>query len=399
MNQFTDLIDEVLTIVKKGQKKRIAWRRHLHQNPELSFQEHDTTDYIAREIKKLKLKPVPIKIPTGLVADLNGTGPGRTIALRTDIDALPVQERTGLAYRSRRPGRMHACGHDMHMATVLGAASVLNRMRHKFAGKVRFIFQPAEEMPPGGARPMIAGGVLKAVDMILGLHVDPDLPVGTISLRDGPVMASVYDFDIAIKGRGGHAARPHTAVDAIAVASEVIESLQKTVSREVDPMSAVALSIGKIEGGAARNVIADHVIMNATCRAMNPSIARKMPGLIKRTIGGVCRARGAMFEIEEIASYPVLKNSPAANRLLERNYVSLFGKRRIVQTEMVLGGEDFACYVEKIPGAMFRLGIRNKRIGADKPWHSPEFIADEEALTYGTALMVLSALDFLNSPK
>ncbi len=368
---------------------------NLHRHPELSFQEYDTTAFIAELARKLRLKLIPTSLETGLLAELSSGRKGPTIAVRTDIDALPVKEKTGLKFESRNAGLMHACGHDMHMAVVLGAAAVLAGLRDRFTGKVRFIFQPGEEKPPGGARPMIAAGALKDVEMILGLHVDPDLPTGTISLRDGPVMASVYDFDLVIHGRGGHAARPHSAVDAIATAAEVIDSIQKIVSREINPVSPAAITFGRIEGGTARNIVADRVTLTGTARVLDPALARSIPKLIKRSASGVCRARGAKCEMREIASYPVLKNHRVANELMARNYSTLFGARKIRTTDLVLGGEDFACYVDEIPGAMFRLGIRNKKLGADKPWHSPEFIADEEALVYGTSLIVSSVMDFL----
>jgi amidohydrolase len=268
-------------------------------------------------------------------------------------------------------------------------------MRPSIKGQVRFIFQPAEEKPPGGARPMIENGALKKVAAIFGLHVDPNLPVGTIGLRDGPTMAAVYDFHITIHGRGGHAARPQLAVDAITTAAEVIESVQKVVSRETDPISPVVITFGRIEGGTARNIIADRVWLAGTARTLSAHSFKKVPALIRRTVKGVCHARGATFELSEIADYPILVNDPQINRLFAENHEALVGKKKIAQIEPTMGGEDFACYLQKVPGATFRLGARNKKIGADKSWHSPEFIVDEAAMLYGTALLAASAIDYL----
>jgi len=389
--------EDILRRVRKLHAQQIKWRRRLHQFPELSLKEHQTTAFLSDELRKRKLKFLPLKMETGVLAELTGSRPGRTVAIRSDIDALPITEKSGVPFSSKHPGVMHACGHDAHMATVLGAAAILAEMRTDLRGSVRFIFQPAEEQPPGGARPMIANGALKNVDVIFGLHVDPHLPTGKISLRDGPTMASVYDFDIVVHGKSGHAARPHSAVDAVSIAAEIVEAVQKIVSRELNPISPAAVTFGTISGGTARNVIADRAVISGTARALDKDVARRLPRLIKRTVAGVCRARGAKYDVIEVAGYPLLVNDPSVNRLLERNFHALFGPRPVPQTELMLAGEDFGCYLEKVPGAMFRLGIRNKKIRADKPWHSSEFIIDEAAMVYGTALLVAATLDYLGS--
>ena len=388
--------EELLKLVRQRHRDQVSWRHHLHQFPELSTEERETSKFIAKHVRQFGLKILPIKMETGVLAELAGARPGRTVAIRSDIDALPITEQTKVSYKSKHPGVMHACGHDMHMAVVLGAAAVLSELRDRLPGKVRFIFQPAEEQPPGGARPMIANGAMKGVDIILGLHNEPNLPTGKISLRDGPVMASVYDFDLIIHGRSGHAARPHTAVDAIATAAEIVESLQKVVSREINPMASTVISFGSIEGGTARNVVADRVVLKGTSRALTEEVARQVPKLIKRTVAGICKARNARFELIEVAGYPILRNDAAVNRLLKTTYDSLFGTGKVKETEMMLGGEDFACYLDEAPGAMFRLGIRNKKIKADRPWHSSDFMVDDDAIVYGTALMVAATLNYLH---
>jgi len=395
MPDVSALRKDILAHTRKVHAAQVKWRRHIHQYPEISNEEFETTAFLRKQVKRLGLKILPLKMPTGLLAEIRGSKSGPTVAIRADIDALPVLEQTGLPFASKIKGRMHACGHDLHTATVLGTAAVLTKMREHLAGNVRFLFQPAEETPPGGARPMIANGALKNVATIFGIHTDPHLAVGKIGLRDGPAMASVYDFDLIIKGKGGHAARPHTAVDAIVIAAEVVGSIQKIVSREIDPVTPVAVTFGRIEGGTARNVVADRVTLVGTARTFSKAARKRVPALIRRTVSGVCRAHGAGFEIIEAASYPVLVNDPATNRLFARNQELLFGKNRVTEAQTVLGGEDFACYLQKVPGAWMRLGVMNKQIGADQPWHSPRFIVDEEAMYYGTALLVAATLDYM----
>lgn len=395
MPDVTALKKDILAQAKKIYAAQVKWRRHIHQRPEVAYEEFQTTAYVRKLVKELGLKVLPLNMPTGLLAEIKGAKSGPTVAIRADIDALPVAEATGLPFASKIPGRMHACGHDVHTAIALGTAAVLMKMREHLRGNVRFLFQPAEEMPPGGARPMIANGALKNVATIFGVHTEPHLAVGKIGLRDGPAMASVYDFDLIIKGKGGHAARPHTAVDAVVIAAEVVGSIQKIVSREIDPVTPVAVTFGQIEGGTARNVVADRVTLTGTARTFSRAARKRVPALIRRTVGGVCKAHGAGFEIIEAASYPVLVNDPATNRLFARNQEFLFGKNRVTEAQTVLGGEDFACYLQKVPGAWMRLGVMNKRIGADQPWHSPRFIVDEEAMYYGTALLVASTLDYM----
>lgn len=396
MPDVTSLKDKILRLSREMHKSQVKWRRHLHQFPETANEEFETTAYIKTLVQQLGLKLLPLKMPTGALAEIKGPRSGPTVAIRADIDALPVLEQTGLPYASKHRGRMHACGHDAHTAIALGTAAVLMKMHGELEGNVRFLFQPAEEMPPGGARPMIANGALKNVATIFGVHVEPHLAVGKIGLRDGPAMASVYDFDIIIKGKGGHAARPHTSVDAVTTAAEVVSSIQKIVSREIDPVTPVAVTFGKIEGGTARNVVADRVTLTGTARTFSKAARKKVPSLIRRTVGGVCRAHGAGFELIEAASYPVLVNDAATNRLYARNQELLFGKNRVTEAQTVLGGEDFACYLQEVPGSWMRLGVMNKKIGADQPWHSPRFIIDEEAMYYGTALLVASTLDYMN---
>lgn len=394
----------ILTLAHKLYPAQVRLRRKLHQRPELSNEETETTSLLSRELSRLGLKLNTYGLPTGVVAELKGNHPGPTIAVRSDIDALPVLEKSGLPFSSKIPGKMHACGHDAHMATVMTTAALLAKIPDEIHGTVRFIFQPAEETPPGGARPLIAAGALEnpRVCAILGLHVDPRVPVGKIGLRDGPTMASVNDFDITIEGSSGHAARPHDSIDAIAITGDVISALQKIVSRRVDPLHPVVLTVGRIAGGVARNVIANKVTMQVTLRTLEAADASRLLGLIKRTVSGICRAQGAKGKIEILASYPTLANDARINEIFRRSYTRLFGPGKVVKTDQVLGGEDFACYLEVVPGAMTRLGVRNPAIGATANWHSDKFIIDERSLYYGAALLahtVVSGLREMAPPE
>lgn len=401
MTDTGSLSRTILDLARSLHKQQVAWRRHLHQHPELSNEEYKTTEFLAGEVKKLGLKVQTLDMETGFMVDLPGTTnkSGRVVGLRTDIDALPVFERTGLPFKSKTDGKMHACGHDMHMSTVLGSMALLKDLRSEFDGTIRFFFQPAEEEPPGGAREFIARGALDDVDMIFGMHVDPHLPTGKISIRDGETMASVIDFDIIVHGVGGHAARPQNAVDAIVTAAEIVESMQKVVSRQMDPIASVAITFGKIAGGTARNVIADRVELTGTARTLSAAARKKLPKAITRVATNIAKAHGGKAEVNFVSDYPVLINHPKANRLISAAAEKVLGKGKVATTEQVLGGEDFACYLEKVRGAMFRLGIKNAAIGADKSWHSPQFIADEDALPVGTAVMVQAAIDALRDPK
>ncbi len=376
---------------------QVKWRRHLHQYPEISNQEFATTKFIREQLTRHKVSIIPARLKTGLAAVIKGKG-RRTVAIRADIDALSVCEINKIPFKSRHEGIMHACGHDVHTAIALGTAAILNDWKNDLKGTVKIFFQPAEESPPGGAESMIKAGLLAnpKVDMIFALHVDPTLPVGEISLRDGPTMASVTDFDIIVEGRGCHAARPHLGVDAIAVAAELIDSLQKVVSREIDPMATAVITFGTIRGGTARNVISDRVNLQGTARTLSQATRKALPSLIRRTAQGVARARGAKIQVNLLASYPVVENHAAANRILKKTAEDLIGSRAIKVTPQVMGGEDFAFFLQKVPGAMFRLGVKNSRIGADKGWHAPDFMVDEEAIFYGTAMMTAAVMNFLD---
>lgn len=402
------IAEKIKNISKEVFPSLVKLRRELHQYPELAFNEFKTSEKIAKELRKLRIDVKRPIAKTGLVGILNIGNPakggenkkGKTVALRADMDALPVVEQTNFSYKSKNKGIMHACGHDVHMACLIGAAKILTRLKEELPGKVKFIFQPSEEVSPGGAKPMIEAGVLKNPDVsgIFALHCDPAIPIGQIGVREGPTMAQADSFDITIIGKGGHGARPHDGVDAIVVAAQVIQALQTIVSRKINPLEPVVVSIGKIEGGSARNIICDRVVLKGTARTLNKDIAKKIPGLLKEIVLGITKSAGASFELNSYGGYPILINHPKATDLARSSIAKLFGKEAIFELRRpMMGGEDFAYYLQKIPGSFLRLGIRNPKKDAIYPWHHPEFTVDEDAIKIGSAVLAGIAFEFLSS--
>ena len=377
----------------------VKFRRELHQYPELAFSEIKTSQRVAKELKKLNVQVKTGIAKTGVVGILTGEKKGKTVALRADMDALPITEQTSLPYKSKNKGLMHACGHDAHMACVIGAATILSELKDQLNGNVKFIFQPSEESPPGGAKPMIQAGVLKNPDVsgIFGLHCDSSIPVGRIGVKEGPFMAQADSFDVIIKGIGGHGARPHDGIDAILVASQVIQALQAIASRKIDPVQPVVISVGKIEGGTKRNIICDRVTLEGTARSLSKEVAKRIPRLLKEIVSGIAKSAGASFELNYSLGYPVLINHPQATELARGTIAQMFGKQSIFEIKKpLMGAEDFAYYLEKVPGTFLRLGIKNPKKDAIYPWHHPKFTVDEDAIKIGASILTGVAFDFLN---
>ncbi|MCK5124727.1 MAG: amidohydrolase [candidate division Zixibacteria bacterium] len=375
----------------------IKLRRHFHRNPEVGHKEFQTTSKLKNELSKLGLQIFDGHAPTGLWAQLDTGKPGPVVAVRSDIDALPIEETSGLPYASKIKGFSHACGHDVHMAVLVGTAKILSKFCDDLRGKVKFLCQPAEEVPPGGANELIAAGVLKnpKVDAIVALHDDPTLPVGHIGIRDGVTMAAVFDFDIVVIGCTGHAALPHKAIDAIAIASHIITGLQQVVSRMVDPIDSVAISFGTIKGGTIRNGVAGEVYIEGTARSLSPSMTKKLPMIIKKAAVNIGRGLGAKVKFIPIAGYPLFESDARVNRFITDSYHRAYPKGKVHIVEKVLGAEDFASYLEIVPGAMFRLGVKNSAIGADKPWHHSSFTVDENAIEVGFVTMAATVTNLL----
>ncbi|MFO8148740.1 MAG: M20 family metallopeptidase [Trueperaceae bacterium] len=374
----------------------VAWRRHLHAHPELAYQEHATAAFVRERLEQLGLRPSPpLAGGTGLTCLIAGDTDGPTVALRADMDALPIQEATGADYASTVPGVAHLCGHDAHTTMLLGAAALLARRRPEH-GHVKLLFQPAEEGGAGAAR-MIEDGALEdpTVSAVFGLHVDPNQPVGALSVTPGPATAASDGLDIEIIGEGGHAARPHQAIDAIAVAAQVIVAIQQLVSRHTDPLQPLVITLGRIEGGFARNVIAPSVHLQGTARSFDPALRDRLPALLDRTVAGVTQAFGARHELTYRTGYPSLRNDAALIPTLADVVGELLGEGRLATGGPSLGGEDFAFYAQRVPGLMARLGVRNEALGLVHPLHHPRFDLDEGALPLGAAVLAGFARRYL----
>ncbi len=373
-------------------------RRKLHQNPELAFEEKETARLLKDELSRTSLKIARNIAKTGFTALLNGNGSGPVAGYRADMDALPVEEQTGLPFASKIPGRMHACGHDSHMAIAVGVARIVSELSDQFPGSVKFIFQPAEESPPGGARQMVADGALKNpdVDCIFGLHVDPAFKTGKVAVKDGPMLAGVNDLNIIVRGRGGHAAKPDNCIDAVVTASAIVQKLQSIVSRSINPLEPAVITIGKIQSGTVRNVIAETARLEGTIRGLSEKTLKILRKEIKRSVSNVARAHGATVELEFAEGYPPLENDRTANFFIRSATSELYGMGSVLELDSpMMAAEDFAFYLEQIPGAMYRLGVRNKRVGSIHPWHNNEFTIDEEAMKIGMSVSALAIIKFL----
>ncbi len=375
-----------------------ADRRQLHMYPEIGFQEHGTSKYIANRLQQIGISFKPGIAITGILGTIIGTaGPGKTVLLRADIDALPIEEQSEALYKSRNPGLMHACGHDAHTSILLGAATILNERRHEFAGTVKLVFQPAEECPPGGAIKMIEEGVMDnpKVDAAFGLHVTPQLEAGQLGFRAGPCTAASDRFQIVIKGKGGHAARPNTTIDAVVIAAHVVVALQTLVSRETSPTQPAVVTVGVIRAGDASNVIPGEATILGTVRSYDPDLRQQMSRRLPELAKGIARAMRADADVTYTFGYPSLVNDDKMTELAREVGRELVGANRITEVEPVLGGEDMSYFLQKAPGCFFRLGTGNKARGITFGNHHPKFDVDEAALPIGAAAMAGMALRFL----
>ncbi len=383
--------DDLRKDVEDLSGRLIAWRRELHRHPEVALKEEWTSAYLREHFKKLGL-PVKKMAGTGLRAVLKGRPGGKTVALRTDIDALPLQEEGDKVYRSLNPGAAHACAHDGHMAVLLGVAELLARRKGAFKGTVVFLCQPAEEHPPGGAKPMIEEGALKGVEAIFGLHLWQGMPTGTLGIVKGPMMAQSDNLWITVKGRGGHGALPHTTVDPVLAAAQLVVNLQSVVSRNVDPLKPAVLSFGAVHGGTANNIIPGEVKLSGTVRTLDPKVQALMKKRIREVIDGTCAAFGASADFVYEDGYPALVNDPASVDLVLDVAKRALGEENILAIDPVMGGEDFARYLQEVPGAFLFFGAGD---GTKYPHHHPAFDFDEKALPPAVFLMTALALEYL----
>lgn len=371
------------------------WRRHLHAHPELSFAEHETAAYIRAHLDRLGI-PHTSPAGTSVVGLVPGSRPGKTVAVRADIDALPIPEENDLPFKSTRPGVMHACGHDGHTAIVMGLAQVLAGYRD-FPGTIKLIFQSAEEKPPGGARDLVAAGVLDDVDQIIGLHLISNIPTGRAGIIAGPMMANADGFTARIIGQGGHAAAPHQAVDAVVVAAQAVLNLQTIVSRRVDPLRPAVITVGQIEAGYAFNIIAPEARLSGTTRSLDDPVRRQLHDEIHRVLEATAQVHGARAEIDYLWGYPALINSLEPVAVFEEVCRDVLGQDALVDQQPVMGGEDFAVYLRERPGAFLFLGCGNESVGSTWPHHHPRFTIDEAALAPGVAILGETALRLLGA--
>ncbi|RFS22671.1 amidohydrolase [Chitinophaga silvatica] len=374
-----------------------AIRRHLHAHPELSFQEYNTSAFIQEKLKEYGVKYHAGIAGTGIIALIEGNNPAsKTIALRADIDALPITEANDVSYKSTNQGVMHACGHDVHTSCVLGAVKILNELKDQFEGTVKVLFQPGEEKHPGGASIMIEEGALEnpRPDAILGLHVHPSLEVGKLGFHPGKYMASADEIYITVKGKGGHAAQPHLTVDTILVASQLVVSLQQIISRNNNPFSPSVLSICAFNGGFTTNVIPSEVKLMGTFRAMDETWRFKAHELIGKQAIGIAEAMGAEIDIEILVGYPTLYNNEAVTNKAIDFATEYMGTENVGDTEIRMGAEDFAFYSQVVPACFFRLGTGNAAKGITSGVHTPTFDIDEKAIEIGMGTMAYLATQF-----
>ena len=361
----------------------IALRRAIHQQPELAYAETHTARQVLAFLEGHGLSLRSGLGGTGVLA--TAVAAGRRLLLRVDMDGLPIQEETAAAYASQVPGRMHACGHDGHVAMGAAAARLLPGRR--LPGSVSVLFQPAEE-GEGGAQAMVAEGVLEGVDMVLGIHLWNELPVGTLGVKAGPLMAAVDRLRIVVHGRGGHGAKPHRSADPVVAAAHVITALQTIVSREVSPVAPAVVTIGSIQGGEAFNVIPDSVTLTGTIRSFDAELRRSMPERVSRIASGVAEGLRCRAEVDVRAGNPAVINDPEVAEIAARAAARVVGPSNVVSPEPTMGGEDMAVYFERVPGSFVFVGSANAARGLDHPHHSPHFDFDEDALAIGCAFLL-----------
>ncbi|MGX7024831.1 amidohydrolase [Vagococcus hydrophili] len=386
MNNLQDLMPE---------KEMITWRRHLHENPELSFHEVETAKYIKQVLADFPNLEVTTLTENSVIATLTGNKPGKTIALRADIDALPIIEESDVAFPSKNPGVMHACGHDTHTAMLLGAVKVLTGMQDKIAGVVKFIFQPAEEEPPGGAKLLVEAGVMDDVDMVFGLHIAPNIPVGMIGTRTGALTAASDVFTLKIQGKGSHGSTPELSVDSILVGVEIINNLNHIVSRNISPFSNAVISIGEFNAGKTQNVIPDTARIQGTVRTNDKEVRLFIKKRIEETIAGICSVYGATYELDYLFGYSQVVNDEAATNIVDTVAKKVVGQEKIFGAPQMMGGEDFSAYTDVKQGSFFILGGGTEKEGCGYMNHHPKFKIMEECFKVGAAMHTQIVLDVL----
>lgn len=370
----------------------VRLRRYLHEHPELSFKEYETAKYIVDYYKQLGL-PVQSNIGgNGVIATLKGGLPGKTIALRADFDALPIQDEKNVPYKSKVPGVMHACAHDGHTATLLVLAKVMQQFQKNLQGTIVFLHQHAEELPPGGAISIVKSGALKEVDAIFGNHLWTTLPLGTVETRNGIFLAGADRFEITIQGKGGHGAYPHISKDAVVIGAELVQKIQTIVSRRLSPLDTGVVTIGQFQAGNAFNIIADEAVLHGTVRYLNSAVQTNIKHELERIVKGVCYANDCEYELNYIDGYPPIVNHEKETDIIFKACENIAEVKEANVSEIQMGGEDFAYYVEKIPGAFFFTGAKKK--GHSYPHHHPMFDIDERSMPIAAKVLIGAYLEY-----
>lgn len=398
--QENDLAKTIKSLAEELRPELVRVRRHLHENPELSYQEFETSAFLRRHLQKAKLEVRTDYAETGAVGILRGRQEHPVVAIRGDIDALPIEEKTGLPFASKHPGVMHACGHDLHAAAALGAGLILARLRERLPGTVKIILQPGEEKNPGGAAVMIRNGVLKDpdVDVIFGLHSDPRFRAGEMGYKPGMMMAEPDEFYLTIRGKSGHGSAPHLTVDPVVIAAEVVLALQKIPSRMIDPYEHVVVTVGKIAGGYTTNVIPDTVELVGTVRTFRRGLAEEIERLMRRIVSGITAAYGAEFDLRFEYGYPPLINDEKITEFVADRGREYFGEPHCHLIERPsFGGEDFAFYLQHVKGCFFRLGTGNPEKGISAYWHNSAYTVDEDALPAGAGFLAYLAVKYMET--
>ena len=393
------LLQKIKTLASDFSEDIINNRHHLHANPELSYQEYNTVKYVAQQLRSYGIEPTEGVAETGLTAIIEGHNPSKkVIALRADLDALPIEEENDVPYKSKNKGVMHACGHDVHTSSLLGTAKILNSLKNEFEGTIKLIFQPGEEKNPGGASLMIKAGALEnpSPSHIFGQHVMPLVPAGKIGFREGMYMASADEIYLTIKGQGGHSGSPHLLTDTVLIASHIVVALQQIISRNKSPELPSVLSFGKMEALGATNIIPNEVKIAGTFRAMNEVWRNEAHGLITRVAQGVAESMGATCEVNISKGYPYLENHPELTQRARKFATEYVGEENIVPLDLTMGAEDFSYYSQEIPACFYRLGTQNIAKGITSYVHTPTFNIDESALELGAGLMAWMAVSELD---
>ncbi|BFH15072.1 amidohydrolase [Paenibacillus melissococcoides] len=377
-------------------EETVAWRRHLHRHPEVSYEERQTALFVKEKLESFGLETTAGVGGHGVVGRLkNGAGP--VVALRADMDALPIQDEKTCEYASTVPGAMHACGHDAHTATLLSVARAMAEHREGWSGEVRFVFQPAEEVSPGGAQAMIKEGALQGVGRMYGVHLWTPIPSGIVAVRPGPMMAAVDDFYLTVYGRGGHGGMPHLCADAVVIGAQLVQQWQTIVSRTVSPLQPAVVSVGALQAGSTQNVIADRAVLKGTIRSFDPAVRELLRERFETILQHTCAMHGAEYELEYRVGYPALVNHESEAERVRRVAAGCFGAERVQEADMLMPAEDFAYYMKEVPGCFVLVGAGNGE-AARYPHHHPRFDIDEPAMLTAGELLAGLACDALMNP-